>query len=244
MSDKIGFPVGLADGLIKEEKVARRPIVDWDKEIPDMEEGWVYARRGNKKGKRLRKFLQPMAGYYRDDSPLIWMPRVNDLVTAEAKRWKALEYRVREITPLLKVFELVRDNAPFCCVHITDHWPECTWVKFPRTSDGSYGNSIGVSWDWVKGKEKPNLPQKQDIGDAWFAYESRSSEVRRRVGLFESLFQMALEKRYADEFYRHRDRTFLRNLVINGRTYLVGRKEGGGFGVIAYPEDIITEVVK
>jgi hypothetical protein len=238
MSD-IGFPKHLVDNL-QDKKISRKPV-DWEKEIVDMDEGWIYERKKNKKGKKLRKFFETLrAGY--ENRIFFWKPKINDLVVAEAKRWKAIEYRQRQITPLLKVFELVRDNAPFSCVHITNNWPEHSWVEFCKPNDDS-GN-IGISWNWTKGNgPSKNFPHKQKIGDAWFAYEMRSAEVRHRASHFEEVFRLALEKRYS--FYNRDIYNQTKILIINGRQYILGRAGSGyGYGVVAYPEDIVTETVK
>lgn len=142
---------------------------------------------------------------------------------------------------------------PFCCIRTTKEWPGFAWIEFPKHK--YHGEDEGISWDWwdhssdrrrrngEPALDRPASPLKQDVGDAWFAYEERSQELRTRYGYFELLFDMAIQKKYAQEFYRDRYATHMKNLVINGRNYLIGAKDGRQFGIIAYPENVITEVL-
>jgi len=247
-------------GLLKEpepekiEKVlSRRPgWYNYDTEMLD-EDGWIYEKlRKNKKGKKLRKSLQHLhRGYNGEGSISFWKPKINDLAFCEAKRWKAIQYQDSQLSKIEGVFQQVLDNTPFCCIRLTDQAPGFGWVVFPH-----YGHhDRGVSWEWWESNyqrrnkeqnlERPNCQLRQDIGDAWFHYEERSRQIRQRVGYFEQLFYMSLEKRYSYEFYRDRDRYhFKKKLIINGREYLIGETNGRNFGVIAYPETTIVEVVE
>lgn len=227
---------------------------NYQTEILDEKEGWIYEKkRGNKKGKRLRKYFEKLGRSYGDDkSPCFWKPKLDDLAYCEEKRWKALQYQQNQYKKITGAFDLVLNNTPFCCIRIVERYPGFAWIEFPH-NENYLVERRGVSWDWwessyrnKKKLDKPDSPLKQDVGDAWFYYEERSREIRRRVSYFEQLFHMSLEKKYADAFYRSRnggDDTKLK-LVINGREYLIGIVDGRSFGVIAYPENVITQVVE
>jgi hypothetical protein len=229
---------------------------DHTKEILDDEDGWIYQKlRNNKKGKKLRKFLQQLhGGYSGEDNISFWKPKINDLAFCEAKRWMAVQYQKKQFPKITGVIEDVLKNTPFCCIRLIDASPGFEWVVFPHHKV----HDRGVSWEWWESNhrrrnkeehlERPNCQLRQDIGDAWFNYEDRSRLIRQRVGYFEQLFHMALEKRYSNEFYREGRYGLMpqakKKLIINGRDYLIGETNGRTFGVIAYPESTITEIVE
>lgn len=245
---------GLLAGNDEPKKEKRHPgSYDFHTEILDEEEGWIYekvlTKRGKpKKGKKLRKVLQNVYGGWGKEEITFWKSKLNDLAFCEAKRWKAVQYKLKQFAKITGVFEQVLANTPFCCIRMTNEAPGYAWVVFPNY------RSNGVSWEWWESNykrrnnqeelERPNLELRQDIGDAWFDYEKRSQQIRERVGYFEQVFHKALEQRYADEFYRDRDKyIYKKKLVINGREYLIGETNNRSFGVIAYPESTITEIV-
>jgi hypothetical protein len=219
-----------------------------------MDEGWIYAfnPRTQKRGKKLRKFYELLnrGSYDFDEGIRFWKPKINDVVTAEAKRWKALQYRSKQYAKISPAFDLVLKNTPFSCIRITKEYPGFAWVEFPHNNSGPYER--GVSWNWWdrsstnKNKtEKPESPLKQDVGDAWFYYEDRSREIRTRSTYFETVFSKSIQKNYGDLFYGdHYNRLKKLKLIINGREYLIGNGERDGFGVLVYPEDFTTEVVE
>jgi len=232
---------------------ARRPgWYDYQTEILDSEEGWIYEKlRRNKKGKKLRKVFESLHGGWDREGITFWKPKLNDLAFCEAKRWMAVQYQKNQYPKITGVFEDALKNTPFCCIRMTKEAPGFAWIVFPHYE----GHDRGVSWEWWESNhkrrnkeehlERPNCQLRQDIGDAWFAYEERSRQIRERVGLFEQLFHKALEKRYSDDYYRNnRYNQYKKKLVINGREYLIGETNGRSFGVIAYPENIITEIVE
>lgn len=217
---------------------------NYQTEILDKKEGWIYEKkRGNKKGKRLRKYFETLGRSYDDKSPCFWKPKLDDLAYCEEKRWKALQYQQNQYKKIIGAFDLVNKNRPFSCIRITKQYPGFAWIEFPKYGD----DDRGVSWYWWESNSnRQRSPLKQDVGDAWFHYEDRSREIRRRVNYFEQLFHMSLEKKYADAFYKARNggSNAKLKLVINGREYLVGFPDGRSFGVIAYPEETITQVVE
>jgi hypothetical protein len=246
-----------------------RQYPDFHTEILDVEEGWIYEKKKNgKKGKKIRKFYERLNGYgfgrNDDDSITFWRPKINDLVTCEAKRWKAIQYRIKQYAKIIGVFDLVLKNTPFCCIRTYPNSSRIEdivkWIVFPHYPQRDSGVSHDL-WDghetdpktgqraWNNGRktqERPNVPLKQDIGDAWFHYEDRSRILRERCGYFEQVFEMALKKRYEEEFcnYENRYSTKKKCLIINGRTYVIGPSERNRFGVLAYPEDLTTEIVE
>lgn len=236
-----------------ETNVPIRKTFDFDTEILDREEGWVYEKLSeNKKGKQLRKYYEEI---YRgqDNGMTFWRPKIKDLAYCESKRWVAVQYQKRQYEKIVSAFQQVLDNTPFCCIRFTQEPPGYAWVIFPH--DNFRGRDRGVSWNWWEtsyekkmNPEKPDRPDcqlRQDVGDAWFAYEDRSRQIRERKSYFEQLFKMALERRYADDFYHNtRYDNTIKKLVINGREYIIGSIERRKFGVIAYPEDIVTEIVQ
>ena len=223
---------------------------DYRTEILDEKEGYVYEKkRGNKKGKRLRKFFEALGRGYSDERACFWRPKLDDLAYCEAKRWKAQQYKQNQYKKIIGAFDLVLKNTPFSCIRITKNYPGFAWVEFPHYDH----EPRGVSWDWWESNyrnknktDKPPSPLKQDVGDAWFYYEDRSRELRQRVSYFELLFHMALEKRYSQAVYmmRNSGSQSVLKLVINGREYIVGCPDGRSFGVIAYPENIINQVIE
>lgn len=231
--------------------------VNWKNEYLDTDEGYVYElKRGGKKGKRLRKFFERLdRGGYGDEGITFWKPKIYDLAAAEAKRWKARQYYYSQMKLITPAFDLVLKNTPFSCIRLTNQFPGFAWVTFPH-HEARHGESRGVSWDWwdhsyrnknkSESPDKDEFPLKQDVGDAWFAYEDRSKVLRTRLGYFERVFDMALNYRYADMFYADRYGQLIMNLVINGRSYIIGktRDGNGAFGVIAYPESLITKEVE
>lgn len=246
----------------KQDEKPRNPNLQWDydTEIVDMDEGWIYellprnGKRSERKGKKLRKFCQKLyRGAYRDeDVPSFWKPRLKDIAACEAKRWKAHLYYNNQIKKVTSAFDLVLKNVPFCCLRKKHYnpgkeneWPGFSWVEFPKSNS----SDPGVSWSWWAQQrngsnlEHPDCPVKQDVGDAWFDYEIRSQQLRTRKSYFESLFFQSIEQRYSSEFYSARYVPYMRNLVINGRNYLIGLQDGRKFGIIAYPENIITTVI-
>lgn len=254
-------PLAGSDLIKKEEK---RPKTLWDELadlgyspseiILDQEEGWIFERkRGGKKGNKIRKLYERLDRGWGDDGITFWRPRLKDIVACEAKRWKAKQYYANQIKKVMPAFDLVLENVPFCCIRKTKDWPGFAWIEFPK-NEAYPGESRGVSWDWWdtnswrnKGKpklERPDSPLKQEVGDAWFQYETRSRQLRERLGFFETLFHRAISEKYAQAFYRERYSRTMINLVINGRNYLIGMKDGREFGVIAYPEEVITQVLK
>lgn len=251
-----GITLGPMLGLSKEEEgkeddVAPNIYPNFYTEILDQEEGWIYERKMNgKKGKRLRKFFERLGRGYSDEGITFWRPKLDDIAYCEAKRWKAKLYATSQYKKVIGAFDLVLNNTPFSCIRITEQYPGFAWVEFPHNNSGPYDR--GVSWDWWessyrnknKSKDRPESPLKQDVGDAWFNYEDRSREIRQRVGYFELLFHQAIEKKYSQGFYRERHGNTKIKLVINGREYLIGMAEGRSFGVIAYPEDTITQVIE
>jgi len=258
-----GLTLGPVLGLTKAKKdkveytAPRNMIWDYRTEVLDQEEGYIYEqKRGGKKGKRLRKFFERLGRGYSDDAITFWRPKLDDLAYCEAKRWKAREYEQNQYKKIIGAFDLVLDNTPFCCIRITEQYPGFAWIEFPHNNGYPHpypGERRGVSWDWwessyrnKKKLDKPESPLKQDVGDAWFNYEQRSREIRNRVGYFELLFQMALEKKYSDLVYKMRNSGSMSmlKLLINGREYIVGCPEGRSFGVVAYPENLITQVIE
>lgn len=244
--------------LIKEAKEQAAPtrqrFYDYHTEILDIEEGWVYEKkRGNKRGKKLRKYFERLGRGWGEDGITFWKPKLNDIPGCEASRWHARQYYANQMKKIISAFDLVLENVPFCCIRNTKDWPGFAWIEFPKYEYGGEQDR-GVSWDWWEHKrdrgrnggplpDRPESPLKQDVGDAWFAYEDRSRQLRERLGYFETLFHMAIEKEYAQAFYRSRHSSTMLNLVINGRNYLIGIKDGRSFDVIAYPENVITKVL-
>lgn len=222
---------------------------DFTKEVVG-EDGWVYEKlRRNKKGKKLRKMLMSFRTGYDESDISFWKPKLDDLALCEAKRWDAIQYKNNQYSKINGVFQRVLKNTPFCCIRMTEAAPGFDWVIFPHYE------GHGVSWEWWEDNykrrnkqellERPDCQLRQDIGDEWFNFENRSRLILKRVSYFERLFFMALEKRYADEFYRERQSLFSKKkLIINGRDYLIGETNGRCFGVIAYPENTIVEVVE
>lgn len=192
-------PLVGSDILKREEKPERRKSL-WDKLsdmgykshsiIIDQEEGWIYERkRNNQKGDKICKLYERLDKGWGDDGIQFWRPKLKDIVTCEAKRWKARLHYFKQMKLITPAFDLVLDNVPFCCIRKTDKWPGHAWIEFPK-HEAYPGESPGVSWEWWDKKgERPENPLKQDIGDAWFDYEVRSRELRKRLELFESNFR-------------------------------------------------------
>lgn len=230
----------------KKEKSRYNPnlSVDYWNEIIDDEEGWVYSKLPNgERGERLRKRLTSL-GYSEQKEFAYWKPKLKNLAFCEAKRWKALQYLNKEYKKVSVVFDEVLKGLPFCAIRKSDEWPGYTWVEFPK-----HRGSEGVSWsywreDERKGKgERPDLPLNQELADKWFYYEERSYEIRKRYSWFERVFQMSISQKYQDAYYKNRYYGFVTktNLVINGRNYLVGFKDGDReFGIICNPENMVT----
>lgn len=203
------------------------------------EEGWVFeCNKKGKKGKKICKLYENLfQDGYKNNNITFWRPKLQDIVTCEAKRWKAKQYYENQIKKILPTFDLVSKNTPFCCIRKTKNWPGFAWVEFSSVNNG-------VSWNWWnKENERPDSPLKQNIGDKWFEYESRSYQLLDRFNCFKMLFHRAISNEYAKKFY---DKNFHKkiNLVINERNYIIGMKNNQEFGVIVYPEDIITQVLK
>jgi len=224
---------------------------DFENEILDAQEGWIYSKRkNNRKGNKLRKFYERLyGGRGRDEGITFWKPKINDLAYCEAKRWMAVQHHHKQHTKIIGAFKEVTDNAPFCCIRNTEEAPGFAWIVFHKSDR----HDPGVSWEWWelsyekknKQLERPDCKLRQDIGDAWFAYEERSQQLRERAAHFQKLFMLALEKRYQDEFYRtNRYGSVKRKLIINGREYLIGAVDGRTFGVIVYPEETTVEIVE
>jgi hypothetical protein len=247
-NDKFVEGLSISDVLYPEKVTWEKQFKNWydsEKEILDAKEGWIYERKAkNKKGKKLRKHFERL-----EENITFWRPKLNDLALCEAKRWKAIQYQKNQLEKVIGAFDLVTKNKPFCCIRNTNDFPHYSWVIF-RNSD-----SDGVSWDWwdhtreskkTKLPNKQDFPLKQDVGDKWFEYESRSRLINQRVSYFELLFKKAIDKRYSDFFYEKPQRygKIKKKLVINGREYIIGVSLHGYFDVIAYPEDVITEVIE
>lgn len=223
-------------------------------EILDMDGGWIYERlKRGRRGKKIRKFLVSLYGYSgRDNGIYYWKPRLDDLAACERSRWNAVQYAENQFAKITGAFDLVLKNTPFCCVKSCKEWPGFSWVVFPHYDQ----YERGVSWShWrpedeirrnprATPSDRPPYPLKQDVGDAWFNYEARSRQIRERWGYFDHLFQMSIEKKYSDIFYRDRYSRTKINLVINGRNYLIGKDDRGQFGIIAKPEETQIVVVE
>lgn len=229
---------------LKEGEVKEDPYVKWKKFFAQEgekaeEDGWIYSK---KTGKKLRKWYCN-EGHGKSQF-FYWSAKINNIAFCEEKRWKALRYRDRQIKPHLRVFDDVVRERPFNCLRLIkkeDEWPKTYWVEFPKYRDEDHG----VSWNWLKDGEKPKHPLKQEVGDAWFAYEYRSRELQGRVAIFDTMFQLALRKKYAPVYYQdpyHQRPKIM--AVINGREYLLGKNRDDEFGILAYPGDIIREVVR
>lgn len=258
------IPKEVFDKLKEDEETPSQPNRWFDDktEILDMEAGWIYERlKRGRKGKKIRKFLVSLYGYdYRREGPFFWTPRLKDIAACEKSRWNAIQYAQKQYAKISGAFQLVLDNTPFCCIKMTREWPGFSWVVFPHYEDNGYHGGRGVSWShWTPEDERrrnqnqefdgdrPPLshgPLKQDVGDAWFAYEKRSREIRERRGHFEYLFEKSVIERFSNEFYRDRYSQRKINLVINGRNYLIGKDERGNFGILAKPEDTSVLVIE
>ena len=217
----------------------------YDPKIEIADDEWIYELLPDyKKGKKLRKYFQKL--YYGDDVRY-WRPKLDDLSYCEEKRWKSVQYREKQRNKIEYVFDKILKSLPFCCIRMTEEHPGYAWVVFNKISKDSF------DWEWwdfsdEKKKEKKVRPEcevKQNLGDLYFNNEERNRTISRRVYYFQKLFEMSLFKRYENEFYENkRDYNYIKKrLVINGRDYLIGDLERS-FGVIAYPEDMVTEYVK
>lgn len=205
-------------------------------EIWDTEEGWVYERLKNgKRGRKIRKLFTRLRNY----EISYWPPKIKDILYCEAKRWKAVQVLHNRRSKYNKIFSQVYKNAPFTCFKQQED--NYKWVVFPKHNDRTFGPS--VSWEWWQNEEPPEMELKQDIGDAWFQYEKESRLTYQRVGYFEQLFSLAIETKYADMFYsggKYAYSNTVVKLLINEREYLIGHKDRERFGIICYPENIIT----
>ena len=244
----------LPDQPVKEEK-KRNNYWDWNPktEIIDIDEGLVYQKkRGNKKGKVLRKWCE-VFGSYRDEVQIrFWRPRLKNLAACEASRWHAIQYSNNQRAKYNGFFESVLKEAPFRCIIMTPKWPGFEWYYFDKHKIYGYrDNTESLSTGYIRHRDSDQdkymaFPIKQDVGDAYFAYEKRFNTIRKRTGYFEHLFTTALCERYSHEFYSnsiYRSGYIIRKLLINNREYLIGDKDRERFGVIAYPENVVTEVV-
>ena len=223
-----------------EDSLLDRLPYDYHTEILDTQTHWIYEKLKNGKiGKKKRKFYSSLFGA---SGIKFWQPKIKDLLTCEAKRWKAKQYQKKQYDKIVGVFDITLKSTPFKCIKLTKEYPGFGWVEFPR-------NTGGISWNWVNGGRHPHqddskFPLKQDIGDLWFHYEQRSRIIQQRAGYFHTLFQKALEDKFANYFYRnHRLTDQKAKLVLNGREYIIGFENGRQFGVVAYPEDTITFVL-
>ena len=104
---------------------ARRPgWYDYQTEILDSEEGWIYEKlRRNKKGKKLRKVFESLHGGWDREGITFWKPKLNDLAFCEAKRWMAVQYQKNQYPKITGVFEDALKNTPFCCIRMTKEAP-------------------------------------------------------------------------------------------------------------------------
>lgn len=221
-------------------KVEKRTEFDYNFETID--EGWIYELLPDgTKGKKLRKFLERFR--FGPKGMRFWKPRINDLKKCETQRWKAVQYKNKQLNKIIDVFQKILDNRPFCCVRIDKNSPNYSWVVFKKLK-----GSTGISWEYWKPTpeaEKPDCELRQDIGDEWFNYETRSQLIGKRVYYFQNLFMMAIALKYEDalyndEFYKWGQKQ--KKIVINDREYIIGMK-GGQFDVLVFPEDVDTEVI-
>lgn len=197
------------------------------------------------RGRKLRRIKESLSNY-QDEPWLYWRTKIFDLAYCEQSRWHAVQYADKQYAKINGVFDLVANNTPFSCVKIVSDYPGYKWIEFPKNRDR------GVSYDWWehswRNKQKtdtPDAPLKQEVGDAWFNYQDRCKTIRRITSPLHRLFEKALELRYSEEFYRYKNnyKEFKKKLVINGREYIIGQTEKG-FGVIVYPENLITEIIE
>ena len=213
------------------------------------EDGWVY-----QEGKKVRKWFTRFLPH---GDETIWEPKLKDVVTLEAKRWKYLNRPTRDKLnrQWKENYDKVMAAAPFL-------------AKMPRTGKRSEGKIFFeihdrderqyVSWNWVSIMESGNrkvpkgTPTHQKLADEFFYIEDRLMECSTRRSLFFHAFLSAINKKYVDAMFPRKrssgDPTTL-HLIINGRDYWFRPSPSPRLDYmiepIALPEDtqIITETV-
>ena len=251
-------PQVLGDNILVEEVEKKDPFaINYDTELVDFEEGLVYEKkrwgRGYKRIKVLRKFVESLDTHdYNREGIRFWKPRLKNLVECEARRWKALQYQIKQMQEFHGRFEATVNACPFRCIRVVDRWPGFEWYSFEKHDFyGYHGDSHSLCEHRIEerdARKSMKYPIKQDMGDAYYAYRERSELIRKRYNYFHLLFFRSLQERYAGLYYKKRSLgQHVLKLKINGKDYIVGStgrdSYGGDFGVIAYPEETVEEVV-
>jgi len=218
------------------------------------EDGWVYGPDG----KQRRKWFVSIGDWNR----LMWSPKLKDLATLEAKRWKWLHRAKVHNQPF---FGPAFDKARAAIDEVDQKgdegrakiggWAEITvreawsgvqkkekWRVIKGWVELSGGQGIG--WSWVS--EKPDNIN-QPVVDEWIKGERRWMLRGSRSGLIRSAFLRAVDENYWEKWSAEAgDYTIALHLEINGRDYWFTRAQrhcGKFFEKLAWPEDTMTEII-
>jgi len=185
------------------------------------EDGWVYNEEV-----QMRKWFGNV-----DDSKhrRIWLPKLLDLVTLEATRWRVYERSKRIIDrswPLM--FRMMTDVGKAVC-----RWKDGWGVVESYPGEG-------ISWLFQKEEASELHP---GIAREYIQAEQHMLDHCRRCSLFNLAFVDAVQKRYGKDgaLVHPGIRSF--HLTINGRHYWFSVFQRSGYYVeikkLSFPEDTV-----
>lgn len=179
------------------------------------EDGWVY----DSNGVRIRKWFKKYSSSWAHRKFHYWLPRLKDIALAESRRWRAyLEIKKHEII-FDKICELVVPKCPFVTYSIEncDDW--LMLEKYYIRHDVFPGRPhVSRSTPWTD----RDPPVNQYLGELFLSASERVDQVKRRFYTFDQMFQLCLDKKYANTLEDHA----VVQLKINGRNYHIRRVRG------------------
>ena len=180
-------------------------------------DGEVFAKDNfvYKDGKKLRKWFQR-----RGNIKLLWMPNLERIAWIEDLRWRLYEKYSnlwKEIAEVIDEIHKKGGVAHARPLHAVKSSSDVAYWKYNvrRSRDG-----LQFSFDWIK---KPARTRNARLGQRLYYLEyTRENTLRKRLGLFNEAFKLALERNICGEHYtehkKYKNGQVLR-YTINGRLY-------------------------
>jgi len=150
------------------------------------EDGWVY----NDQGEKIKKW------YKRINDILVWFPIMDDIIKIE-ERLKVQVDRARTYHNkiLLPVYEELKKvgKAHAKVTHKYSGDMDPYWLYTYNNNKGE--RSEGISFKWV---DKPEDPLNLGIGNAYYNYDNRFTELSTRAGMFKSILEHSIKRKTYD----------------------------------------------
>lgn len=200
------------------------------------EDYWVYGPDEE----RRRKWFKSIP----NSGGMIWPPKLDNVATLEAKRWKWRQRNQAKFLPewhsICAKFRELGDVGGYF-----DNGPNAHgWVQFCLYKYGV--ESAGISWNWCKHHSEQKKPDviNQEFVDWYFDYEKRSRTANRRYFMIYMSFLNAVDHNFWEDFKKEDSALHLR---VNGRDYWfvrAGEFDDHFFRLLASPEDTTVVTIE